>query len=152
MATAQDTAVRRIAALRVLPVVELPDADVAAPLAAALVGAGLDAMEITLRTDAGLQGISVCRAEFPDALVGAGTVRTAKDARRAIDAGAQFIVSPGTDLDVIALCRAEGVPVLPGACTPTEVDTAMRAGADAVKFFPAEPKRLAAGGTSRVQR
>jgi 2-dehydro-3-deoxyphosphogluconate aldolase/(4S)-4-hydroxy-2-oxoglutarate aldolase len=66
-------------------------------------------------------------------------VRSTDDARRAVDAGAQFIVSPGASVDVIEICQALAVPVLPGACTPTEVETVVRAGAEVVKFFPAEP-------------
>src|SRR5439155_6362564 len=73
----------------------------------------------------------------PDALVGAGTVRSAEDARRVIEQGAQFVVSPGTNPDVLDVCGS-GVPAVPGVCTPTEVDAAVRAGASTVKFFPAE--------------
>ena len=128
----------RIAALGLLPVVELKAADEANPLLEALVAGGLPAAEITLRTEAGLAAIGALRRSHPHALVGAGTVRSVEDARRVIDQGAQFVVSPGTNLDVLEVCRSLGVPAVPGVCTPTEVETAVRAGAEVVKFFPAE--------------
>lgn len=127
-----------IGRLGVLPVVEVPTADAAAPLAEALMAGGMAAAEITLRTDAGLEAIRTMRRRQPEMLVGAGTVRTLADAERVVDAGAQFIVSPGTDPEVNEYGRAQGVAVLSGACTPTEVDRAVRSGASAVKFFPAE--------------
>jgi 2-dehydro-3-deoxyphosphogluconate aldolase/(4S)-4-hydroxy-2-oxoglutarate aldolase len=138
MAVAFDTAVARMAALRVLPVVELPSAADAVPLARALLAGGIDVIEITMRTPDALEGLRAVRRVHPQMLAGAGTVRSVDDARAALDAGAQFIVSPGTVIEVIELCRTDGVPVLAGACTPTEVNAAVGAGADAVKFFPAE--------------
>ena len=122
----------------VLPVVHLPSADCAVPLCEALLAAGCPAVEITLRTDAGLAALPLVRAAFPDLLLGAGTVRTPADLRRAVDAGAQFLVSPHTNPELIKLALALGVPPVPGACTPTEIDRAVRAGAGIVKFFPAE--------------
>jgi 2-dehydro-3-deoxyphosphogluconate aldolase/(4S)-4-hydroxy-2-oxoglutarate aldolase len=137
-------ALGRIERLGVIPVVEVDSLKAAGPLLDALIAGGLPAAEITLRTEAGVAVIGELRNTQPDALVGAGTVSTADDARRVIDAGAQFVVSPATNPEVIAVCRAAGVPVVPGACTPTEIETALRAGADAVKLFPAE----AIGGTA----
>jgi 2-dehydro-3-deoxyphosphogluconate aldolase/(4S)-4-hydroxy-2-oxoglutarate aldolase len=128
----------RIAALGLVPVVELGAADEASPLLDALTAGGLPAAEITLRTSGGLAAIGALRRSHPDALVGAGTVRSADEARRVIERGAQFVVSPGTNPDVLEVCRSSGVPAVPGACTPTEVDAAVRGGASAVKFFPAE--------------
>lgn len=127
-----------LAEIGVVPVVELGSTDEAAPLLEALLAGGCPVAEITLRSAAGLAAIGVLRRSYPDALIGAGTVRSLDDARAVVDAGAQFVVSPGTNPELIGFCRAAGVPVFPGACTPTEVDTAVRAGADAVKFFPAE--------------
>lgn len=142
MATAAHTssreAMERVRTLGVLPVVELDAAEDALPLIDALTAAGLPAAEITLRTAAGLEALRILRANRPDAFVGAGTVRTLADAERVLQAGAQFVVSPSTYPELIELCRAAGVPALPGACTPTEVDAAVRAGASLVKFFPAE--------------
>ena len=138
MTPAASETLRRITTLGLLPVVELGSVDDAGPLLDALVAGGLPAAEITLRTDAGLTAIAALRQSHPDALVGAGTVRSADEARRVIDAGAQFVVSPGTSPEVLDVSRSAGVPAIPGVCTPTEVDSALRSGAEAVKFFPAE--------------
>jgi 2-dehydro-3-deoxyphosphogluconate aldolase/(4S)-4-hydroxy-2-oxoglutarate aldolase len=127
----------------VLPVVEVDTVEAAKRLLDSLIAGGLPTAEITLRTAAGVEAIGALRTSHPDALVGAGTVRSVGDARRVIDAGAQFVVSAVTDPEVIALCRAAGVLGVPGACTPNEVAAAMCAGASVVKFFPAE----AMGGT-----
>jgi 2-dehydro-3-deoxyphosphogluconate aldolase/(4S)-4-hydroxy-2-oxoglutarate aldolase len=124
--------------LGLLPVVELDAVEDAELLLDALTAAGLPAAEITLRTAAGLEALRTLRSKRPDAFVGAGTVRTIADAERVLEAGAQFVVSPSTYPELIELCLAAGVPAFPGACTPTEVDTAVRAGAPLVKFFPAE--------------
>ncbi len=142
MTTAAQTSisetVARVRALGILPVVELDAVEYAEPLLDALSAAGLPAAEITLRTAAGLEALRVLRQNRPDAFVGAGTVRTLADAERVIEAGAQFVVSPSTYPELIELCLSAGVPALPGACTPTDVDAAVRAGAPLVKFFPAE--------------
>jgi 2-dehydro-3-deoxyphosphogluconate aldolase/(4S)-4-hydroxy-2-oxoglutarate aldolase len=127
-----------LAEVGVVPVVELGSVEQARPMMEALLAGGCPVAEITLRSAAGLAAIGALRQAYPDALVGAGTVRTLEDAQAVIDAGAMFVVSPGTNPELVAHCRRAGVSVLPGACTPTEVDTAVRAGADAVKFFPAE--------------
>jgi 2-dehydro-3-deoxyphosphogluconate aldolase/(4S)-4-hydroxy-2-oxoglutarate aldolase len=133
----EDTAAR-IESLGVVPVIELGSVAQAEPLLEALSAGGLPAVEITLRTEPGLEAIGVLRRSHPEALVGAGTVRSPEGVRRVVDQGAQFVVSPGTDLEVIAACAALDVPALPGVCTPTEVDRAVKAGAALVKFFPAE--------------
>jgi 2-dehydro-3-deoxyphosphogluconate aldolase/(4S)-4-hydroxy-2-oxoglutarate aldolase len=130
--------VDRIGRLGVLPVVELPSEEAALPLAEALSAGGLDAAEVTLRTPAALEAIRAMRSHHPDMLVGAGTVRSLEDAKRAAAAGAQFLVSPGTNFQVVSYAQEAGIPVVPGACTPTEIDAAVRAGAGTVKFFPAE--------------
>jgi len=121
----------------VLPVVELPSADCAAPLCEALLAAGCPVAEITLRSPAGLAALPTLRDAYPGVLLGAGTVRTTADARRAADAGAQFVVSPMTDPELITLCRSLGIPAIPGSCTPTEIEAAARTGVSVVKFFPA---------------
>jgi 2-dehydro-3-deoxyphosphogluconate aldolase/(4S)-4-hydroxy-2-oxoglutarate aldolase len=122
----------------VIPVVELGSPDQASPLLEALSVGGLPAAEITLRTAAGLPAIAAARRTHPNALIGAGTVRSVEDAQRAIDQGAEFIVSPGISPEILELCRSLDVPAFPGVCTPTEVQAALRAGASLVKFFPAE--------------
>ncbi|MCW3022981.1 MAG: 2-dehydro-3-deoxyphosphogluconate aldolase [Conexibacter sp.] len=131
----------------VLPVVEVDTVEAAKRLLDALTAGGLPTAEITLRTAAGVEAIGALRTSHPDALIGAGTVRSVGDAQRVIDAGAQFVVSAVTDPDVIALCHTAGVLVVPGACTPNELAAAGRAGASVVKFFPAE----AMGGTGFLE-
>lgn len=126
----------------ILPVVELEVLSQADDLFAALSLGGIEAAEVTLRTSDALVALANLINRNPDALFGAGTVRTLDDARRVVDIGASFVVSPGTDEEVIAYCIEHDVLVLPGVCTPTEVLRAVRVGARLLKFFPAE----AAGG------
>jgi 2-dehydro-3-deoxyphosphogluconate aldolase/(4S)-4-hydroxy-2-oxoglutarate aldolase len=137
LTAAAEDVLREVAAVRVIPVVVLDDAADAAPLADALVRAGLRCAEITLRTMAGEEAISVM-AQRGDLLVGAGTVLDVSQVERVVRAGARFVVSPGFDEEVVAACRKAGVLALPGAVTPTEIQSARRAGLDTVKFFPAE--------------
>ncbi|WP_303393491.1 bifunctional 4-hydroxy-2-oxoglutarate aldolase/2-dehydro-3-deoxy-phosphogluconate aldolase [Verrucosispora sp. NA02020] len=122
---------------RVLPVVVLEDARHADPLASALVKGGLSAIEVTLRTAAGLDAIKAV-AGRGDLTVGAGTVLTAEQAERAVGAGARFVVTPGFAPAVVRFCQEAGVPVFPGAATATEIQMAVDAGLNVVKFFPAQ--------------
>ena len=108
---------------------------------------GVSAAEITLRTSAGMEAIHRLSEGYPEALIGAGTVRSTQDAARAIDAGATFVVCPAIDVELVELCRDRGVLVIPGVCTPTEVHTAVKAGASLLKFFPAE----ASGGVGYLR-
>lgn len=126
-----------IAAGRIVPVVVLEDADAAAPLADALIAGGLRCAEVTFRTAAAAEAIRRM-AERPGMLVGAGTVLTAAQVEQAVAAGARFVVSPGFSAAVVQRCRDLGVPVFPGAASPTEIMQALDAGLDTVKFFPAE--------------
>ncbi|MCG8509461.1 MAG: bifunctional 4-hydroxy-2-oxoglutarate aldolase/2-dehydro-3-deoxy-phosphogluconate aldolase [Rhodospirillales bacterium] len=104
----------------------------------ALVEGGIEVFEITMTTPGALEGIAQAQSAFGDtALVGVGSVLDAQTARRAVDAGAQFVVSPVTLPEVIAAAAEMNVPVLPGALTPTEIYAASQAGADFVKVFPA---------------
>lgn len=121
---------------RLVPVVSIEHAVDAVPLAEAFIAAGLPCMEITLRTPAGLEAIRHA-AKVPGMLVGAGTVLDALQCLAAHEAGAQFIVSPGYDPDVLVTATERNLLYLPGVVTPTEVQTARRAGLRAVKFFPA---------------
>ena len=106
-------------------------------IAKALHAGGLSCLEITMTTPGALRAIEEAREELPDVLMGAGTVLDAPTARQAILAGAQFLVTPTVALDVIEMANRYGVPVIPGAMTPTEILTAWEAGADMVKVFPA---------------
>jgi len=106
-------------------------------IAKALHEGGLSCLEITMTTPGALRAIEEAREELPDVLMGAGTVLDAATARQAILAGAQFLVTPTVKLDVIETAHRYGVPVIPGAMTPTEILTCWEAGADMVKVFPA---------------
>lgn len=121
---------------RIVPVVVLDDAKDAAPLADALAEGGLPVAEVTFRTDAAAESIRTM-ASRGDILVGAGTVLTVEQVDRAADAGASYIVSPGTSLPVIERCQEIGLTVLPGAVTATEIQTVLDRGITTVKFFPA---------------
>ena len=123
---------------RVVPVITIDDAGSAVPLAEALVAGGLQVLEITLRTEAGLESISRIAAEVPDTVVGAGTVTTPQQLLDARNAGARFIVSPGCT-DSLAHAAAEaGGAFLPGAVTASEVLRLLELGISLMKFFPAE--------------
>lgn len=124
--------------LRVIPVVKLEHAADAVPMATALAAGGLPAAEITFRTDAAEEAIRRIARELPKVLILAGTVLDVETARRALDAGAKGIVSPGTNPAVVEWCLTRGVPVLPGCATPTEVEACLRMGLHSVKLFPAE--------------
>lgn len=123
---------------KVLPVIVLDDARRAAPLARALVDGGLPCAEITFRTSAAAEAIAIIAAECPEVHVGAGTVLTTQQASNACDAGARFIVTPGYNPAVVDYCLERGMPVIPGVCTPSEIDGALNRGLEVVKFFPAE--------------
>lgn len=108
-------------------------------VAEALLAGGVRVLEITLNTRDALEGIRQLNANFPDdLLVGAGTVRTAEDARAALDAGARFLIAPGLDLETVAAAQARDTLILPGVFTATEAQTAYRAGCGMVKLFPAD--------------
>jgi 2-dehydro-3-deoxyphosphogluconate aldolase/(4S)-4-hydroxy-2-oxoglutarate aldolase len=119
----------------------------AVPLAEALLAGGLNAIEVTFRTAAAAQAITLIHRALPDMHVGAGTVLTADQARQASDAGAQFGVSPGLNETVLLEARALKLPFFPGVMTPTEVDRALNLGCQHLKFFPAE----AAGGVTMLK-
>ena len=132
---------------KLVPVVKLDRVEDAKPLAEALCKGGLPVAEVTFRTDAAEESIRIMKEEFPDMLVGAGTVVNAVQAQKALDAGASFLVSPGTNREVIEFAIAHEIPIFPGCCTPSEVMTAMGYGLEVVKFFPAEP----AGGLKMIK-
>ncbi len=121
----------------VIPVVVIKNAEDAIPAAKALIAGGIDVMEITMRTAAGIEAIRRVAAGCPEMLVGAGTVLTPEQCRASVEAGARFIVSPGFDAEIVRWCVENGVPVFPGCVTPSEIMAAMKFGIKAVKFFPA---------------
>lgn len=122
----------------VIPVIVIDDVAQAKPLAQTLVEAGVRVLEVTLRTPAALAAIEAMRG-VQGAIVGAGTVTTPDAMRQAVDAGAQFMVSPGLTPTLAAAARNVTVPLLPGVVTPSEVMQARDAGFTRLKFFPAEP-------------
>lgn len=121
----------------VVPVVVLDDAKDAVPTAKALLAGGIDVMEITLRTAAALDSIKAVCAEVPEMLVGAGTVLNLEQAKKVVEAGGKFIVSPGFDEEMVKWCVENGVTVTPGCVTPSEIMAAMKLGLTVLKFFPA---------------
>jgi 2-dehydro-3-deoxyphosphogluconate aldolase/(4S)-4-hydroxy-2-oxoglutarate aldolase len=126
-----------LADIRIVPVVVIDDYALAPEVAAALSAGGIRCAEITLRTAAGLRSLEAI-ASMPDFIAGAGTVITKDQVDRCVDAGAEFIVSPGFDLEVVERAQHHGIAILPGIATATEIQRALRAGLDAVKFFPAD--------------
>ncbi len=122
----------------VVPVVVIERAEDALPLARAILAGGGISIEITLRTQAGLKAIEAIANSDLEIVVGAGTVLTVEDAKQAIAAGAQFLVSPGLDSEVVEYALAQEVLMIPGVMTPSEVLTAKRLGLEMLKFFPAQ--------------
>jgi len=131
----------------VIPVIVIQRVDDAVALARALVAGGIRVLEVTLRTPAAVGAIAAIASAVPEAIVGAGTVRSASDARAAHAAGARFAVSPGWSPRVAAACRSLGLALLPGAATASEVMEAADDGFRFLKFFPA----AAAGGTAMLK-
>lgn len=118
--------------------------DRTADAARALVRGGLAVLEVTLNSAEPFRVLEALRGSSPDAMIGAGTVLTGEEALQAIEHGAQFLVSPIVESEVIEVARRKGIPAIPGAATPTEIVRAWRLGADIVKVFPAGgPQQLA---------
>lgn len=131
------TVYERLHCAGIVPVVVLDQAQDAVPTANALLRGGIDVMEITFRTAAAAEAIETVAKECPDMLVGAGTVITLEQCKKAVACGAQFIVSPGYCEDVVTWCKENNIAIVPGCVTPTEIMAAMAHGLKVVKFFPA---------------
>ena len=136
-----------IDAASVIPVLEVPSIEKAAPLAEALAEGGLRVVELTLRTPCALEAVKAMRDAAETLIVGMGTVRTPEDVKRSMDAGAAFLVSPGADARLLEAMMALSAPALPGVATASEAMSAAAAGYRALKFFPAEP----AGGVAYLK-
>ncbi|MEL6366244.1 MAG: bifunctional 4-hydroxy-2-oxoglutarate aldolase/2-dehydro-3-deoxy-phosphogluconate aldolase [Pseudomonadota bacterium] len=136
-----------LAAASVVPVIEIDDAARAGDLAKALAAGGLHVAELTMRTTAALASLEAMKAAAPDLIVGMGTIIAPDQAARAVSAGADFLVTPGTTSALFATLREHGVPALPGVATASEVVAAVEAGFERLKFFPAE----AIGGAAAVK-
>lgn len=131
----------------VIPVIVLTDVAQAVPMARALLAGGIRMLEVTLRTPQALACIEAIARDVPEAIVGAGTVRSAADVQASAMAGARFIVSPGYTATLGRACRDAGLPVLPGVATSSEIMMAQEDGLQALKFFPA----LQAGGPAMLK-
>ena len=142
-----NTIIEQLGRYGIVPVVVLNDAKKALPLAKALCDGGLPCAEVTFRTDAAEESIRIMSREFPDMLIGAGTVLSTEQVDRAVAAGAKFIVSPGLNPKVVTYCQEKNIPIVPGVVTPTEMEQAMELGLRIVKFFPAEPS----GGLAMIK-
>jgi 2-dehydro-3-deoxyphosphogluconate aldolase/(4S)-4-hydroxy-2-oxoglutarate aldolase len=138
-AEAVETIEARLRAAGVVPVVELPSAELAVPLAEALLAGGLTCVEITFRTLSAREGLAAIREAHPEILLGAGTVLEEEQVDTAVEAGADFAVAPGTSPEVVRASQQRGLPMLAGTCTPSDVERARRLGLRLLKFFPAEP-------------
>jgi len=129
----------KIANLKVIPVIALNKLEDALPLGRALVENGMPCAEITLRTECAVEAIRVMRKEFPEMLIGAGTVLTNDQVDQCIDAGVDFIVSPGFNPRTVQYCLDKNMPIIPGVNNPSLVEQAMDMGLRTLKFFPAGP-------------
>jgi Entner-Doudoroff aldolase len=129
---------RALSKHKIVPVVKIDDAENALPLADALVRGGLPVAEITFRTDAAEESIRRISGGYPDMLLGAGTVVSVDQVKRATDAGARFIVSAGFGREVVSYCADKKIPVYPGVCTPSELLWLLEFDLKVAKFFPAE--------------
>ena len=138
---------KKTQAYGIVPVIKLDSPDQALELAKALVDGGLPVAEVTFRTAAAQESIRRIAEVFPDLLLGAGTVLTVEQAKKAVAAGASFIVSPGFNDAVVNYCVQEKIPVLPGCSSPSDIERALSYGLKTVKFFPAE----ASGGLKAIK-
>lgn len=138
---------KKLHELRLIPVVTIENSENAIPLGQALIEAGLPIIEITFRTLAAEQSISVLSKNMSHIFVGAGTVLTIEQIKKAVNAGAQFIVTPGFNPKIIDYCLSNKIPIIPGVNTPTMVEWALDRGLKVVKFFPAN----LSGGTKMLE-
>jgi len=138
---------KKLQELRLIPVVTIENSENAIPLGQALIEAGLPIIEITFRTLAAEQSISVLSKNMSHIFVGAGTVLTIEQIKKAVNAGAQFIVTPGFNPKIIDYCLSNKILIIPGVNTPTMVEWALDRGLKVVKFFPAN----LSGGTKMLK-
>ncbi|WP_320129117.1 bifunctional 4-hydroxy-2-oxoglutarate aldolase/2-dehydro-3-deoxy-phosphogluconate aldolase [uncultured Sphaerochaeta sp.] len=138
---------RQIHDIGLVPVVKIDDASKAEGLAGALIKGGLPCAEVTFRTAAAEEAIKRITKAYPEMLVGAGTVINVDFAKKAVAAGAKFIVSPGFNPSVVDWCIDNNVPIVPGVCTPSDIEQGLARGLTTLKFFPAE----ASGGVNMLK-
>ncbi len=142
-----DPICKEIASYGLVPVIKIDDVSKALPLAKALCDGGLPVAEITFRTACAAEAIALITKNFPDMLVGAGTVLTTEQVDKALAAGAQFVVTPGFDPELVAYCQEKELPIFPGCTTPTDYHAALKFGLKVLKFFPAEQS----GGLAKIK-
>lgn len=142
-----ENVLKQVGEMGIIPVIKIDRAEDALPLAKALCEGGMPCAEITFRTAAAPEAIRIMSEAYPQMLIGAGTVLTAEQADTAMECGAKFIVSPGLNPETVKHCINKGYPILPGVCTPSEVEMGLSLGLDHLKFFPAE----AAGGLKMIK-
>lgn len=130
---------KKLTALKVIPVIAIKDANYAVALAQTLIENGMPGVEITFRTHVAAEAIRRIRTAFPYMTIGAGTVLTKEQVDQSIEAGVDFIVSPGLNPNIVQYCIACGIPVIPGVNNPGQVEQAIELGLHTLKFFPAEP-------------
>lgn len=130
---------KKIHGIGIVPVIALENVEDAAPLAHALCKGGLPVAEVTYRTACAHDAMIEMKKACPQMLVGAGTVLTKEQVDSALDAGAEFIVSPGLNPEIVRYCQEKNVPILPGTANASDIEVALSLGLTAVKFFPAEP-------------
>ncbi|MDO6640680.1 bifunctional 4-hydroxy-2-oxoglutarate aldolase/2-dehydro-3-deoxy-phosphogluconate aldolase [Shewanella sp. 5_MG-2023] len=131
----------------IVPVMVINKIEHAVPLAKALVAGGISVLEVTLRTECALEAIALIAKEVPDALVGAGTILNELQLQQAVDAGSQFIITPGATVDLLKAAKRGNVPLIPGVASISEVMAGMELGYTHFKFFPAE----ASGGVNALK-
>ncbi|AZL86769.1 bifunctional 4-hydroxy-2-oxoglutarate aldolase/2-dehydro-3-deoxy-phosphogluconate aldolase [Aliivibrio salmonicida] len=130
---------QRLKEIKIVPVIAINSAEQALPLAKVLMDNGLPCAEVTFRTEAAVESIRLMREAYPDMLIGAGTVLTAAQVDQAIEAGVDFVVSPGFNPTTVKYCQQRNMPIIPGVNNPSLVEQAMEMGLKTLKFFPAEP-------------
>lgn len=141
------TITEQLKAYKVVPVIAIENAEDIVPVGKVLVENGLPVAEITFRSDAAIEAIRLLRAEYPQMLIGAGTVLNRDQVIAAKEAGATFVVSPGFNPNTVKACREVGIDIIPGINNPSGVEAALEMGLTTLKFFPAE----ASGGINMIK-
>lgn len=141
------TLIQQLSEIKIIPVIQIDDANLAVPLARALFENGLPAAEVTFRTPAAAESIRRIKDACPDMLLGAGTILNAGQVDAAFEAGASFMVSPGLNPNTVKYCQDKGIAIVPGINNPSQVEQGLELGLDFLKFFPAE----ASGGINMLK-
>lgn len=134
----QDIIQKRLSEIGIIPVIKLKNIDDTIPLGEALINGNVNTAEVTFRAAGAEKVIEILRKNYPDLIVGAGTIITMEQLMMAINAGALFIVSPGYDEEIVSYCVENNIPIFPGCVTPTEIQMAIKHNLNILKFFPAQ--------------